>query len=201
MTIEVDGELVGLMGLDDPLREEAHETISALRKMGINRILLVSGDRQSTADKVGAEVGVDQVFAECKPEDKLRIVHEEMKATDGTVIAVGDGINDAPALAAASVGVAMGARGATAASEAADVVIVEDSVKHLASAIKIAQGSRARALQAAGIGMGLAGLAMFAAAFGFLNATGSAITQEFIDTAAILWALVPVSLAVKKKLI
>jgi P-type E1-E2 ATPase len=154
---------------------------------------MVSGDRTATAEQVGAEVGVDQVFAECTPERKLEIVHAEMLATNGSVVAVGDGINDAPALAAASVGVAMGARGATAASEAADVVIVEDSIKHLATAMLISKGARNRALQAAGVGMGLAVAAMIAAATGVLNATAAAVSQEFIDIAAILWALVPVA--------
>jgi len=138
------------------------------------------------------------VFAECKPEDKLEIVRAEMKATIGTVIAVGDGINDAPALAAATVGVAMGARGATAASEAADVVIVEDSIEHLADAIDVAQGARGRALQAAGVGMTLATAAMLLGAVGVFNATASAVTQEFIDAAAILWALVPPKSRIRK---
>jgi cation transport ATPase len=85
----------------------------------------------------------------------------------------------------------MGAKGTTAASEAADVVIVEDSIKHLAIAIDVAKGARARAVQAAGGGMSLAIIAMVLASFGVLNATGSAIAQEFIDVAAILWALIP----------
>jgi P-type E1-E2 ATPase len=138
------------------------------------------------------------VFADCTPERKLEIVHAEMLATKGSVVAVGDGINDAPALAAATVGVAMGARGATAASEAADVVIIEDSIKHLATAVLISQGARNRALQAAGIGMSLAIVAMVAAATGLINATTAAISQEFIDMAAILWALVPVASSLKK---
>jgi P-type E1-E2 ATPase len=184
--------------LDDPLREDASATVNLIRTLGVERVLLVSGDRKSTADKIGAEVGVNEVFAECKPEDKLAIVRAEMKASAGSVIAVGDGINDAPALAAASVGVAMGAKGSTAASEAADVVIVEDSIKHLAIAISVAKGSRGRALQAAGIGMSLSAVAMLFASTGVIDATASALTQELIDTASILWALVPVALATKK---
>jgi P-type E1-E2 ATPase len=193
VAVEIDGQLVAVIGLDDPLRDEAKGTINQLRKLGIQRVVMVSGDRTSTAEQVGAEVGVDQVFAECTPKRKLEIVHAEMLATNGSVVAVGDGINDAPALAAASVGVAMGARGATAASEAADVVIVEDSIKHLATAMLISKGARNRALQAAGVGMGLAVAAMIAAATGLLNATAAAVSQEFIDMAAILWALVPVA--------
>ena len=192
VAIEIDGELLAVAGLDDPLRDEAKSTIDLIRNFGVKRIAMMSGDRRATADAVGLVVGVDQVFAECTPEQKLQIVADEMITTKGSVIAVGDGINDAPALAAATVGVAMGARGATAASEAADVVIVEDSIRHLATALQIAKGARARALQAAGIGMLLAMVAMFGASIGLLNATESAIAQELIDFTAILWALVPV---------
>lgn len=195
--VEINGALQAVIGLDDPLRDEAKATIDSLRRLGVTRILMVSGDRKTTADQVGAEVGVDQVFAECTPEQKLEIVNSEMISTKGTVIAVGDGINDAPALAAATVGVAMGARGATAASEAADVVIVEDSIKHLATAVLISKGARNRALQAAGIGMSLAVVAMLLAATGSINATTAAVSQEFIDVAAILWALVPVATKLK----
>ena len=198
VAVEIDGTLQAVIGLDDPLRDEAKGTMVALRRLGVEKIIMVSGDRKSTADLVGTEVGVDQVFAECTPERKLEIVHAEMHNTDGSVVVVGDGINDAPALAAATVGVAMGARGATAASEAADVVIIEDSIKHLATAVQIAKGTRARALQAAGVGMGLAMTAMIAASTGVLNATAAAVSQEFIDMAAILWALVPVATSIKK---
>ena len=198
VAVSFNEELVAIFGLDDPLRTEARATVANLRTLGVNRIAMISGDRKSTADSIADEVGLDEVFADCKPEDKLRIVQTEMSATKGTVIAVGDGINDAPALAAATVGVAMGARGATAASEAADVVIVEDSIEHLADAIDVAQGARSRALQAAGVGMTLATAAMLLGAFGVFNATASAVTQEFIDAAAILWALVPVKSRIRK---
>ena len=191
VSVEINSELVAVIGLDDPVRSDAKQTIASLRKLGIEKILLVSGDREVTSRSVGSEVGVDEVHFNCKPEDKLRLVEQEMLTSPGTVVFAGDGINDAPALTRASAGVAMGAKGATAASEAADVVIVEDSIKHLAIAIDVAKGARARAVQAAGGGMSLAMVAMVLASFGILNATGSAIAQEFIDVAAILWALVP----------
>jgi heavy metal translocating P-type ATPase len=198
VAVTIDGKLAAIIGLDDPLRAEATQTIRDLRTLGVTRIAMVSGDRKLTAESVSQEIGLDAVFADCKPEDKLRIVKGEMSATVGAVIVIGDGINDAPALAAATVGVAMGVRGATAASEAADVVIVEDSIDHLAEAIDVAQGARNRALQAAGVGMSLATAAMFLAAFGIFNATTSAVAQEFIDAAAILWALMPVKSRIRK---
>lgn len=195
VAVLVDKKLVAVVGLDDPLRADAAQTLKTLRELGITRIAMLSGDRRSTADSIAKRLTMDAVFSECKPDDKLEILRAEMQSTPGAVIVVGDGINDAPALAAADVGVAMGARGATAASEAADVVILEDSIGHLASAIEIAQGAMRRAMQAALFGMGLATVAMFLAAFGVLSPTASAVVQEFIDAAAILWALVPVKVA------
>jgi len=191
VSVEMDGKIVAILGLDDPVRPDARATIDSLRGLGIERILLVSGDREETSRSVGAAVGVDEVHFNCRPEDKLRLVDSELARSPGTVVFAGDGINDAPALTRASAGVAMGAHGTTAASEAADVVIVEDSIKQLAIAIDVAKGARARAVQAAGGGMTLAMVAMFAASFGLLDATGSALAQEVIDIAAILWALVP----------
>jgi heavy metal translocating P-type ATPase len=199
VSIKVDGTVLGVYGLDDPLRDDAIETIQNLRKLGIEKIVLVSGDREETANLVGLEIGADEIHARCTPETKLQIVNQERSSTSGSVLLVGDGINDAPALAAASVGIAMGARGATAASEAADVVIIEDSIKHLASAIDISKAAFTKAKQAAGVGMGLAIGAMFGAALGIFNATESAILQELIDASAILWALTPLALKLKKE--
>lgn len=199
VAIKVNGEVRAIIGLDDPLRDDAIQTIADLRTLGIEKIILVSGDREETANLVGREIGADKIHALCTPESKLQIVREEMKSIKGSMLLVGDGINDAPALAAATVGIAMGAHGATAASEAADVVIIEDSISHLASAIDISQAAFRKATQSAGIGMALAVATMFAAAFGLLAATQSAIAQEAIDASAILWALTPLALRLKKK--
>jgi heavy metal translocating P-type ATPase len=189
--IDRDGEVIGVIDLEDPIRVDSVETIHQLRLLGVNRILLVTGDRRPAAEAVGKAVGVDEVFSECRPEDKLELVAAEQKKTHGAVLVVGDGINDSPALAAADVGVAMGARGATAASETASVVIIEDSIGRLVDAIRISKGARNRALQAAAVGMGLSLVAMLFGAFGLVSVTQNAIAQEFIDAIAIFWALVP----------
>ncbi len=190
--VDLEDQVVGVIDLEDPLREDAAATISRLRAMGISKVLLVTGDRAPAAKSVGEAVGVDEIHAECRPEQKLELVKREKQHATGSVLVVGDGSNDSPALAAADVGVAMGARGATAASESADVVIVEDSIARLADAIDSASGARTRALQAAGIGMGLSVIAMLAGAFGLNSVTQNALLQEGIDALAILWALVPV---------
>ena len=187
--VEEDGELIGVIGLQDPVRPESKEMVAALRGAGVKHIALVTGDRDETAREVAEAVGITEVYSQVSAAKKLEITRSAQENSHGTVIVVGDGINDAPALAAADVGVAMGARGASAASEAADVVIVDDSIDRLTHAISIAQISRRKALQAAGIGMGLAFIGMFLGAFGLLSPSQGAIAQEFIDVIAILWAL------------
>jgi heavy metal translocating P-type ATPase len=193
--VDVDGSVVGVIDLEDPVRHDAAATLNQMRSLGVKRILLVTGDRRPAGEAVGEAVGVDEVFAECRPADKLQILELEKQKCNGSVLVAGDGINDAPALAAADVGVAMGARGATAASESANVVIIEDSISRLAEAIEISQGARKRALQAAGLGMGLSIVAMFAGAFGVVSVTQNALLQEVVDALAILVALVPVKLS------
>ncbi|MFM2373426.1 MAG: hypothetical protein RJA75_322 [Actinomycetota bacterium] len=188
--IEIDGKVVGYLGLDDPLREESLETVNHLKALGVKRVLMVSGDRKETVENIANQLGVTEFFAECSPTQKLGILKTEKEAAKGTVLVVGDGINDAPALAAADVGIAMGAKGTTAASQAASVVIVEDSIRRIANAIDISQIARTRALQASTIGMSLAIVAMLSAALGYLNPSQAALVQELIDAASITWALV-----------
>lgn len=187
--IQSDGVPAGYIGLSDPIRKDAKATIKELIRLGVKRILLVSGDREETVLQVAGELGISEHFSNMTPEQKLNILSQTKNETKGFVAVVGDGINDAPALAAADIGIAMGSRGATAASQSSDVVIVEDSLGRLSQAIAISKVANSRALQASSLGMGLAFIAMICAAFGFINPTQSAIVQEFIDVAAICWAL------------
>jgi heavy metal translocating P-type ATPase len=185
--IAIDGEPAGALLLDDPVRPDAARTIRDLRRCGISRVVMVSGDRADVAESVGVVLGVDSVLAECSPADKVDVVDAEKGA--GPTIMVGDGINDAPALARSDVGVAMGARGVTASSEAADVVLMVDRLDRLAEAMAIAKraGAIARQSVLAGIGMSLA--AMVVAGLGLLPPTTGALVQEGIDVAVILNAL------------
>ena len=173
--------------LEDPVRTDAPRMVRALRGAGISRVVLLTGDRADMADTVGRIVGVDTVLADCDPAEKLAAISAE--SAHGETIMVGDGVNDAPALAAAGVGVALAARGATASSEAADVVLTVDRIDPLADAILIARRSRRIALQAVTVGMGLSLVAMTAAAAGLLAPAAGAVLQEVIDVLAIGIAL------------
>ncbi len=157
--------------------------INRLRGAGVRRIVMVTGDRAEVAESVGAGLGVDEVIAECTPADKLAAVRAEGRIA--STVMVGDGVNDAPALAAATVGVAMAARGTTASSEAADVVLTVDRLDRLAEAMAIATRSRVIARQSVLLGMGLSLAAMIVAAFGALAPAPGALLQESIDVAAI----------------
>ncbi|NMM34357.1 MAG: heavy metal translocating P-type ATPase [Phycicoccus sp.] len=185
--VAIDDEPAGAFLLEDAIRPDSPRMVRALREAGITRVVLVTGDRADIADMVGRIVGVDTVLADCDPADKLAaIVHESAL---GVTIMVGDGINDAPALAAAGVGVALAARGATASSEAADVVLTVDRVDALADAILIARRAKGIALQSVVVGMGLSLVAMVVAALGYLPPAAGAVLQEVIDVLAIGIAL------------
>ena len=185
--VAADGQPAGVLLLDDPVRPDAARTIRALRSGGIKRIVMVTGDRAEVANTVGAVIGVDAVLAERTPAEKLDAVRVEHG--HAPTIMVGDGINDAPALALADVGVAMGARGATASSEAADAVLTVDRLERLGEAATLARRTQRIARQSALAGMAMSLVAMGVAAAGLLPAVWGALLQELIDVTVILNAL------------
>lgn len=185
--IAVDGRPAGAVLLEDPIRPDAPRMLRSLRTAGITRVVLLTGERADVADMVGRVVGVDEVLADCDPAQKLAVIRRESAAAQ--TIMVGDGINDAPALAAAGAGVALASRGATASSEAADVVLTVDRIDAIAGAILIARRCRSIALQAVLTGMGLSVVAMGLAAAGLLIPAVGAVLQEAIDVLAIAIAL------------
>lgn len=185
--VAVDGRLIGALLLADELRADTPRAIRLLRDAGIARMVMVTGDRAAAAQAIGAALDLDAVLADRVPSDKVEAVRSEQRLHP--TIMVGDGINDAPALAVADVGVALGARGASASSEAADVVILADRLDRVGEAIMIAQRARRIALQSIFVGMGLSLVAMIAAAAGWLSPVPAAIVQEVIDVAVILNAL------------
>jgi heavy metal translocating P-type ATPase len=183
----VDGRPAGVLLLEDRIRPDARQTLRAVRRGGIDRVVLATGDRADAAGAVGALAGADEVLAELTPAGKLEVVRREQRRAP--VIMTGDGINDAPALALADVGIAMGARGATASSEAADAVLTVDELARLGEVAAVARRTRRIALQSVLAGMGLSIAAMAAAAAGLLPAVWGALLQEAIDVAVILNAL------------
>jgi heavy metal translocating P-type ATPase len=185
--IAVDGRPIGALLLADELRSDTPRAIRLLRDAGIARMVMVTGDRAAAAQAIGAALDLDAVLADRVPSDKVEAVRSEQRLNP--TIMVGDGINDAPALAAADIGVALGARGASASSEAADVVILADRLDRVGEAIVIAQRARRIALQSIVVGMGLSFAAMSAATVGWLLPVPAAIVQEVIDVAVILNAL------------
>ena len=182
--VAIDGKVAGALLLADRIRSETPRAIRELRAAGVTRLVRVTGDRAASAEAVGEALGLDAVHADLTPEGKIATVRAERPC-----LMIGDGINDAPALAAADVGVAMGAKGAAAAAEAADVVLLVDRIDRIAAAIVTARRARAIALQSIAVGMGLSGVAMAVAAFGYLPPVWGALLQEAIDVAVILNAL------------
>ncbi len=185
--VSIDGAIAGALIFDDQVRADAASTIRGLRRLGVEKVVMATGDHPLVARSVGTAIGVDDILAEATPEEKVLVLEDLQRS--GTTAMVGDGINDAPALAAADVGVAMGARGATASSEAADVVLVVDRLERLVDAIGIAQRTRRIATESVVIGMGLSLVAMSFAAFGLLAPIVGALVQEGIDVIAILSSL------------
>jgi heavy metal translocating P-type ATPase len=185
--VAVEGRPIGALLLADELRPETPHAIRMLREAGIDRIVMVTGDHAAAAQSIGAALDLDSVLADRVPSDKVDAVRTEQRLHP--TIMVGDGINDAPALALADVGIALGARGASASSEAADVVIVADRLDRVGEAIIVAQRARRIAVESIFAGMGFSALAMLAALLGWLAPVPAAIFQEVIDVAVILNAL------------
>ena len=185
--VRVDETIAAVLVLEDPIRPDAARAIRSLRSDGFKRLVMVTGDRDDVARSVAAVVGVDEVLSERSPTGKVEAVRFERR--HGSTIMVGDGLNDAAAMATADVGVAMCARGASAASEAADVVILVDRIDRLGDALRTARRSKRIASQSVIAGMTLSVGAMGVAAVGLLPPTGGALFQELIDVAVIMNAL------------
>jgi heavy metal translocating P-type ATPase len=185
--VAVEGKPIGALLLADELRSDTPRAIRMLRQAGIARIVMITGDRAAAAQAIGAALDLDAVLADRVPSDKVDAVRSEQRLHP--TIMVGDGINDAPALASADVGIALGARGASASSEAADVVILADRLDRVGDAITIAQRARRIATESIIAGMSLSALAMLAATAGWLAPVPAAIVQEVIDVVVILNAL------------
>jgi heavy metal translocating P-type ATPase len=188
--VGVDGRVVGTVLMGDRLREDAAELSRSLRSVGIEWIAMVTGDQRPIAEEVARRVGVDRVYSELSPEAKIEIVRASRARPEaGAVVMVGDGVNDAPALALADVGIAMGTAGATVSSETADAVIAVDRIDRVAEAIGIGRRSLAIALQSVLAGLAMSFVAMGFAAFGYIPPVAGAVLQEGIDVAVILNAL------------
>jgi heavy metal translocating P-type ATPase len=188
--VGVDGRLTGAIVMADHLRPDAAELVGGLRDAGIRHVAMATGDRAAVAEETGRAIAVDRVYSEQTPEQKLELVRS-LQDTAGlrAVVMVGDGVNDAPALALADVGIAMGTAGATVASETADAVILVDQVGRVADAIRIGRRSLRIARQSVVAGIGLSLVAMAVAALGFIPPVYGALLQEGIDVAVILNAL------------
>jgi heavy metal translocating P-type ATPase len=185
--VYVDRAAFGVITLEDRLRDEITSTIHSLRAIGISRLILASGDNWTAAKSIAEKLGFDEVRAQLTPAGKVDVLKEQR--TRGRVLMVGDGVNDAPALAVADVGMAVGSSNLAAAAEAADVVLVRDDLRCVVAAIEIARRSRSIALQGAFAGMALSVTAMAVAGLGFLPPVAGALLQELIDVVVVLNAL------------
>ncbi len=186
--ISLNDQYIGTITFIDKLRLEAAQTMQTLRDHGVKHLMMLTGDQQAIAQTIAKEVGIDDVRAKLLPEEKIQAL-KAVPESEHPVIMVGDGVNDAPSLTVADVGIAMGAHGATAASESADVVILKDDLLKVAKAVEIAQDTLRIARQAVLIGIFICVFLMLVASTGLIPAIVGAMFQEVIDTVSILWGL------------
>lgn len=183
--VRVDKKWVGAFAMEDTLREDAGITVESFKDSGVEHVIMITGDSQVTAESIGNEVGITEVYHSLMPKQKVEVIEKAAHP----VAAIGDGVNDAPVLTTADVGIAMGARGSSAASESADVVVMLDDIYRAARSINIGQRTMKVAMQAIGIGVALSVILMLIGATGVMPAVVGAFMQEVVDLACILWAL------------
>lgn len=186
--VSVDGQYYGAISFTDHVRPEAAATVARLKHLGVTNLMMLTGDQRAIAQQVAKKVGITAVKADLLPEDKIAAL-KAVPDDRHPLFMVGDGVNDAPSLATADVGIAMGANGSTAASETADVVILKDNLAKVAKAVAISKDTLRIAKQAVLIGIAICTALMLIASLGVIPAFIGAMLQEVIDTVSILWAL------------
>lgn len=187
--VSIDGRLIARIVLRDVPRANARTALAKLHALGVARLAMLTGDKRASADIIANEVGIDEVHAELFPEDKVAAVKSAAEDGNAVTMMVGDGVNDAPVLAVADIGVAMTDGTSTAASESAQVVIMTDDIAAVPRAIAIARRTKRVMLQAVIVGLALAVIGMIVAAFNLIPVVVGAFLQEAIDVVSILWAL------------
>lgn len=185
--LAVDGIFAGIISFRDEVRPETKQTLANLRSLGIHETVMLTGDTWATARRIAREIGITDIQAECLPADKVTAVKTTIK--NRPVMMVGDGVNDAPVLAVADIGMAMGARGSTAASETADVVVLVDDISKTYQAVRIAKDTLHIALQSVWLGIAISVGLMIIAALGAIPAVVGALLQEVVDVVVIFNAL------------
>ena len=186
--VAVDNKYVGKIEFSDPLRKNAKSTLHRLHKLAISKIIMLTGDKDAVAKSIAQQVGINDIHSNLLPINKLHVIQSYRQKSE-IVGMVGDGVNDAPTLAASDVGIALGAKGSTAASESADVVIMLDDISRVADSVAIAKRSVFIAKQSIFVGIGLSIVLMILASFGKIIPFYGALLQELVDVAVIINAL------------
>ena len=186
--VSIDNKYAGYITFTDRMRPEAKQTMNVLTQQHHARVMMLTGDQQETAEDIAQQAGISEIYAELLPDEKIKLIKNTPK-DHRPVVMVGDGVNDAPALAEADVGIAMGAHGATAASETASAVILKDDLSRVEKAVEISEDTMKVARQSVMIGIAICTILMLIASFGILPTLFGALLQEVVDTVSILWAL------------